>query len=83
VTQRQQFASITLQFAGQLAGADALGQATHDQHQLRTGAPGAVNVRAGEAVKNPPALAALVVDQRRAVATMHAQTIDRPAPWAA
>ena len=82
VTQCQQLAAIALQFAGQLAGADALCNPPQDQHQLRTGALRAVQNSPGEAVEHPPASATLVINHRRPMATVDAQTIHRPATWA-
>jgi hypothetical protein len=75
VPQRQQFAPVPAQFAGQLRGADALSDAAQDQQQFRTGAPRAGQARAGEQVEHPPATSTLVIDQRIAVAAMHTRLV--------
>ncbi len=79
VPQRQQFAPVPAQFAGQLRGADALGHAAQDQQQFRTGAVRVGQLRAGEQVEHPPAVPALVVDHRVAVTAMHTQPVPAPA----
>jgi hypothetical protein len=78
MTQLKQLAPIATQFAGQPRRAGSLCHATQDQQQLRAGATRPLQIRAGEAVEDATASSALVIDQRRPLATVNAQSV-RPA----
>ena len=70
VPQVQEFRAVAAQFAGQLGGGDALGEAADDQDQFTGPALGAAQGRAGEGVEDPVAVAAAEVQDRVAAATM-------------
>jgi hypothetical protein len=70
VPQVQEFRAVAAQFAGQLGGGDALGEAAEDQDQFAGPALGAVQGRAGEGVEDPTAVAAAEVQDRVAATAM-------------
>jgi hypothetical protein len=75
VPQVQEFRTVAVQFAGQLGGGDALGEAAEDQDQFTGPALGAVQGRAGEDVEDPVAVAAAEVQHRVAATTMDDQAV--------
>jgi hypothetical protein len=75
VPQVQQLHPVAAQFAGQLGGGDALGDAAEDQQDLRGPALRALQDRPGPGVEDPMAPAALVVQDGLAVAAMDAEMV--------
>jgi hypothetical protein len=75
VPQVQEFRAVTIPFAGQLGGGDALGEAADDQDQFPGPALDAVQGGAGEGVEDAVAVAAAEVQDRIAAAAVNDQAI--------
>ena len=75
VPQLQQVLAVAAQLAGQLGRGGRLGDAAEDQQQLGRRPPDALQGRAGEGVEDAAAVAALVVEDRVAVAAVDAQAV--------
>jgi hypothetical protein len=75
VPQVQEFRAVTIQFAGQLGGGDALGEAADDQDQFPGPALDAVQGGAREGVEDAVAVAAAEVQDRIAAAAVNDHAI--------
>jgi len=66
---------MAAQFPRQLGGAGPLGDAPQRQHQFRRAAMGVVEDGVGEGIEDAAAIGALKIQDRSAVAAMHAQAV--------
>jgi hypothetical protein len=80
--QPEQVLAADAEFAGELGGGHPLGDAAEDQEDLRGAAVGLVELGAGEAVEDPSAGLAAVVEDRGAVAAVDLQLVTGGAAWA-
>jgi hypothetical protein len=82
VSKVQQLLAVTFQFAGELSGGDALGDAADDQDQFVGSPSDAVQVRAGEGVEDPATALVSEVQDRGTMMPMDHHVVLRVAAWA-